>query len=98
MEKMEVTLRQFGSPRSTTIRVYYWQDRWVWIDAREASKRGWLWSFTSEGRMKGGKAGMDLLAYVEQFNDLLPIDGSQPDNLAASFWQRRLLGGPRPVR
>ena len=99
MKTLTVTLRERISVKSTTIRLIFWQDRWVWIDARAGSKKGWDWSFTCQGRLKGGDGGDDLLQFIEQFHQLLPGRNSCLDHEAASnFWEKLLLTGPRGAR
>jgi hypothetical protein len=96
MEKLQVTFQKKRSAMSPIIRIIYWSDRWVWVDARAGSKDGWLWSFTRQGRLVGGQSGRNLLEHIEQFHELFPVNGdklSQDD--AATMWESILLDGPR---
>ena len=53
LEKLELEPVQGRSTRSTATRLYLWEDRWIWIDAREMSRAQWLWSYQFEGRTRG---------------------------------------------
>jgi hypothetical protein len=96
MDKLSVTLREGISVNSTTLRFIFWQDRWVWVDARTGSTKGWHWSLTHQGRLRGGYTGREFLRCVEQFHQLLPTKTSPMDLESASrFWEKLLLKGPR---
>lgn len=99
VEAYHIVLRERISFKSTTIRLTYWDDRWVWIDARAGSKKGWIWSFTDQGRLKGGNSGGDLLRFVEQFHQMLPSAAATFDyETASSFWDKLLMKGPRAIQ
>lgn len=83
----------------TKVRVFVWQDRWVWVDARSmvGSSKGWSWEFTTEGRAIGGVDGHRLVQAVEASISA----GSQVvqgNGLAlAAVWKPLLAAGPRLV-
>jgi len=48
-EKLEIEL--VISVNRATIRLFFWEDRFVWIDSRLLSKKGWQAEWTTEGRV-----------------------------------------------
>ena len=61
-------------PLYRLIRVHAWDDRWVWIDARQADKTRWIWSWTLEGRLAPGLGGLHLLDAIERSERLFTRD------------------------
>jgi hypothetical protein len=51
------------------IRVYTWSDRWLWIDARRASKSGWAWEVTLEGRYIDKRGARGVVEIIEKMID-----------------------------
>jgi len=95
LEKLQISFQQGAR---TQIQVILWSDRWVWLDARESSKRGWKWSCTFDGRLAGGRSESELLLAVEHFSALLPGDGLAGDIKSASqIWDNMLVKGPRLI-
>lgn len=94
-EVAQLTLRRSRSPKSATIKVNVWPDRWIWVDAREMASRGWEWSFGTEGRLSGSMKWSDVIRSVEKLDDCLVIDTSSEGlRAAARIWQPVLLKGP----
>lgn len=94
MECLNVSLRIGPSPSGPRIKLRVWADRWAWVDARQPSKKGWLWASTSEGRIAGGKTGADFVSALESFYTLLPDrDHSGDIEGARRIWDKLLLPG-----
>jgi hypothetical protein len=94
MECLQVSFRTSFSPSGPRVKLRVWENRWVWVDARQPSKAGWLWSSTSEGRIAGGKSGTDVLRALENFYILLPNHDYMGDlDGAAQVWSDLLLSG-----
>ena len=89
-EKVEITCEGHGQK----LRLFLWDDRWVFIDARMPSKRGWAWEFTYQGRLIGAADARSLVGALEQ-----SIDASTLGDTAAleRVWRPLLAAGPRPV-
>jgi hypothetical protein len=89
-EKLEVSCEALG-PR---LRLFVWQDRWVFVDARTPTKEGWAWEFTTQGRLVGGVEARALVAALEA-----TIEASFLESSAAleRVWTPLLATGPRPV-
>lgn len=94
-EIAEATFRKLRSPKSKSIRLVIWPDRWVWVDAREAGPAGWKWSFNAEGRISSAKTWADLIRSVEDLDVLFSssADHSMVDRASAA-WDAVLLKGP----
>jgi len=95
-ERLELILRRKKkSPNSLTIRVYFWEDRWVWIDAREGQKIGWKFEWSFEGRLSGSRDCQDLIECIEQSYSLfLDIGDYDPTSNLQKIWHDVLLKGP----
>jgi hypothetical protein len=96
MEVFDLTFWRRATGTGVRIHVKVWQDRWVWIDARESSPKGWKWFRTFDGRLAGGMAGSDLLNAVLLFDQMLP-PAEQKVDPSATFWTELLLRGPRSI-
>jgi hypothetical protein len=94
MELANLTLQKLISPKSKTIRMKVWSDRWVWVDARESSKTGWQWKFSAEGRFPGNARWEDLVYSLEETGAVL--SDSEKENIE-KIWSRILAKGPRSV-
>lgn len=96
-ERLEVSLSGYQS-NNPTLRMHVWPDRWVWVDARELSKRGWVWAWTYEGRLLGDRSGRDLVATLENsYHGLSNMDGTRTHELTA-LWKPLLARGPVEIR
>ena len=82
------------SPQSTRIRVHLWDDRWLWIDVRQASKNGWVFEWQHEGRV----GDTDPTVVVNAV--LRTVRGHYGQNLSAaldeldSLWPKIAKNGP----
>jgi len=66
LEKLELDFRESRTYNGMTCRLFVWPDRWVWVDARKATKKGWEWEWTFEGRLLGGYGGRELISAIEE--------------------------------
>lgn len=91
IEKLEI---QFILPiNNATIRIYLWEDRWIWIDIRESSKQGWKFEWSKEGRI-GDKDVIDIRQAIES---TISLSSSLHAGLSKEFercWSQIALGGP----
>src|SRR4051812_19467133 len=51
--------------RTVSVRLKAWADRWIWLDARRSTKRGWAWSVTLDGRLIASDLAGDLVQQLE---------------------------------
>ena len=98
VEKLEVDCTLL-TPCSTTARLFVWEDRWVWVDARSVNegKRGWAWQFTTQGRATGGLDGRKLVEVFEA--SIAAASRVHDDNaqILRDMWKPLLAAGPKPI-
>lgn len=93
MEKLEFSYGPKKSVSAPSIRMYVWSDRWVWVDAREASRNGWKWEWTGEGRAPGQDFGRVLTKALERsIDEAITCLGNAPDELE-KIWGPLLSDG-----
>lgn len=92
LEKLEI---KFILPvNNATIRIYLWEDRWIWIDIRESSKQGWKFEWSKEGRI-GDNNVIDIRQAIES---TISLSSSLHAGLSKDFeacWSQIALGGPK---
>lgn len=77
------------------IRLFLWDDRWVFVDARTPTKdSGWKWEFTHQGRLGGGSVGRAL---VQAFEQSIEAAADQSADGLGRVWMPLLASGPRLV-
>lgn len=92
-EKLEI---HCGDARRLGMRLFVWDDRWLWFDAREGSKAdGWLWEYTRDGRLFGDDPGRRLVKALE--DSIAATFELSRNDLArlARIWTPLLARGPR---
>jgi hypothetical protein len=77
------------------LRIHAWGDRWIWVDARRASKSGWVWEFTAEGRFVASNGVRDLVGLAEDTIDSSFLPGTEVVLAMHAIWSKRLATGPR---
>jgi len=87
-KKLEITITPCSR---VVIRLFVWDDRWVWIDARRSSKNGWLFEWTSSGRVLQESA-RNLVSTLEQS---ISYAVASEDNKLNNIWDKMLHRGPR---
>lgn len=93
--RLEFEARSKSRRSQAFLQVYFWEDRWIWIDAREASKDGWKWEWTSEGRVAPHRWGRPLTKKIEDTFELTSYaDNRVPEQLECE-WGTFLAAGPR---
>jgi hypothetical protein len=100
-EKFEIYLAKTSSRNGPRIRVNVWADRWISVDAREPSPKGvkgWLWEWTTEGRLMGGLGGKEIVQALEAgISSLYQIDKDRVHKFD-EIWRPILARGPVEVR
>ena len=94
-EKMELEVRLTNK---TSVRVFAWSDRWLWVDARASAKKGWAWEWTRDGRLLGGCGGKDVVGAIENTLSKTHFVDSQQTDVFTEIWKRLLARGPEEVR
>jgi hypothetical protein len=95
LEKIEFTFRRRRMGKAPVVRLFIWSDRWVWIDAREASKLGWRWQWTDEGRTLTATVGQTM---VQAFEESLAAIWGEPRDIEQrlhAIWKPLLATGPQ---
>ena len=87
-EKLEITCE--GNAQK--LRLFLWDDRWVFVDARISSKQGWAWEFTYQGRWMGIADARVLVAALEQSIEASSLGDSAK---LEGVWRPLLAQGPR---
>ena len=96
-EKIEITFRAHVAGRRCGLRVFVWDDRWLWVDCRLAGKRGWLWEWTREGRLRGPASGRAIMESLERTLDLAHTMNAAETARFDDVWIPILARGPRLV-
>lgn len=97
VEKMELALHPLASGHSVCLRVFAWEDRWIWLDARAATKRGWAWEWTYEGRLLGEYSGREIVEGIETtLTSILGIESRGTGELT-DVWAGLLAQGPKAI-
>ena len=87
-EKLEISC-DVGPAR---LRLFAWADRWIFIDARTATKTGgWEWEFSQQGRLLGGEA-RALIGVFERSIDATAMKSTES---LEDVWKPLLASGPR---
>jgi hypothetical protein len=93
-EKLEIECPFHGT--TTRLCVHVWDDRWIWIDARRSSKAGWVWQYSTEGRLVGSHSARDFVALFEESLSAGHWDEQAPARLE-NVWKPALATGPKAV-
>ena len=90
-EKLEIS----SSVGAARLRLFVWEDRWVFIDARTPTKAsGWAWEFNYQGRLLGDEAH----ALIHAFEQSIDAATIQSGEALGGVWKPLLATGPRPSR
>ena len=97
-EKIEIGIRTSQSRNSIRIRVYLWDDRWLWVDARKSKKEGWDWEYTSEGRFSNSVSVRELMLSLKSFcKDSESFNVNNVAVLANTYWGKVIAKGPQKI-
>lgn len=90
-DKLEIT----GKLGRTNLRLFVWEDRWVFVDARTPMKGdGWAWESTHEGRLTAG----DAQVLVNALEASIAAASGQSSDEFERVWKPLLATGPRLAR
>jgi hypothetical protein len=98
LDRTDLTIRYRVAGDDVQLRVHAWGDRWIWVDARRASKAGWVWEYTSEGRFVSPGEARGLVELIEQTMDCSNLAASDPLRAVAAIWSKCLAIDPHRVR
>lgn len=98
IEKIEICLNLHDDSRGTRVRLYAWDNGWLWLDARAAQKKGWRWEWSYEGRRLGEFDGRDIVAALEDTISAASFREAGETDDFTEIWQNMLARGPAPVR
>lgn len=74
-EKIEIEATNLGG--NSQFRIFIWEDRWIWIDARCLGKNGWVWEWTRDGRLIAEDKQRVIVTAFEQSLMVLYEENSQ---------------------
>jgi hypothetical protein len=94
-EHVEIDLVKYDR---ALLRLWAWPDRFIWLDARRPTKKGWDWSWTRDGRLVGSSSAPDVIAALEAtYDTLYEMNADRADELNEP-WVRVLARGPVAAR
>lgn len=96
-EKLEIEFHVRASARGCVVRLFIWEDRWVFVDARVGSKHGWKWEWTREGKLLGSVNGRSLVEALERTIDFAPSMSTAETHLLDGVWIRMFGAKPKLV-
>jgi len=97
-EKVEISIRSSASRNNIRTRLYIWDDRWLWLDARKSKQKGWAWEYTVEGRLSGSATEKELMEALKSFyKNSLSYDEENIGSQAYAFWNGLIAMGPKAV-
>jgi len=79
------------------LRLWAWPDRFIWLDARRPTKKGWDWSWTLDGRLVVSVSASEAIAALEATYDRLYEMNASRTNELNEPWERLLARGPVAV-
>jgi len=89
-DKLEI----FATVGAARLRLFVWDDRRVFIDARTPTKTsGWAWEFSYQGRM----AVSEPRFLIEAFEQSIDAVAAQSGDALDGVWKPLLATGPRPA-
>lgn len=95
-EKLEIDFRVSNSGNSPRLSFHVWDDRWVWIDARRGSKDGWVWEWSSQGRVLFEEdPGRSFVSAIENTISVSHCDAGQVSARLDAIWHPWLASGPK---
>lgn len=77
----------------TSVRIFFWCDRFAWIDIRTPSKRGWSFEWQNEGRI-GGSNSQVILKAIEKTIELSMAPNKESIVLLDDVWRNIIFKGP----
>jgi hypothetical protein len=80
-----------------SFRLIVWGDRQIWVDVRRASKVGWVWAVTLEGRFVSANGARDLVERIEQTLSASWGDAEEIPSMIGAVWSKSLAKGPRAL-
>lgn len=87
-EKLEIS-SEVGGAR---LRLFVWDDRWVFVDARAPTQNGgWAWEFTQQGRLIGDEG----RALVQALEASIDAAATECREAMERVWKPLLATGPR---
>lgn len=93
-EKLEIECPFHGM--TTQLKVHLWYDRWIRIYAGRSSKAGWVWQYTTEGRLLGDRSARDFVRLFENSLAAGNWDEQAPARLE-TLWKPVLATGPKAI-
>ena len=93
-ERLEIDLVQRDR---SSLRLWAWPERHIWLDARRSTKVGWAWEWTHEGRLLGEKTAREVIVAVEETHAMLYNMNAGRVQALFGPWTQLLARGPKLV-
>ena len=94
VEKLELVMSSY---RRVALRFSLWDDGWAWADARQPSKKGWVWEWTYDGRLLGRYGGREVEEALELTFDRACETPVEAPKALTQIWKPLLAQGPVAV-
>ncbi|MCG8593929.1 MAG: hypothetical protein MI785_06070 [Kiloniellales bacterium] len=94
VEKFELVMSSY---RRVALRFFLWEDGWAWVDARQPSKKGWVWVWTYEGKLLGRYGGKEVEEALEMTLDSVCETPAETLKALTQIWKPLLAQGPVAV-
>jgi hypothetical protein len=93
-EVIDLRFQKSISHKSITIRLKYWDDRWLWVDARKAGKLGWELEVSAEGRLRAERTSADIIESVELTDSIISENNEDYRYRVTEIWKKVLILEP----
>lgn len=97
-EKLEIDQRGRTPNSAPAFRLDIWDDRWVWVEAYQASKQGWVWQWNTEGRAFGVSIARTIISKFEATISAAAFMTSVKTDEFDAIWMSLLASGPSGKR
>lgn len=96
VEKIETEVQFID--RTQQLRLFIWEDRWIWLDARKSSKSGWVWEWEFSGRVINDETFVDTIKLFER--TIEAVSHNKIDTLLKLevFWEKIVATGPKLIK
>jgi len=96
-ETVEITFKPLSSLSKARVTFRLWDDRWAQINAREISKTGWRWKWSTEGRIRPHYMNKAIVSRIEDTVDEACHYIDSTTKRLDAIWLDVLASGPRPI-
>lgn len=95
-ELMELRFALYGRPL-VRMTLCLWGDRWLWIDIRQAARKGWRFEWQHEGRVGATEPRRVVETILATLSQPLVEESARDLARLDALWRAVALQGPRAV-